>query len=83
VRWSLLLLFLLLPAMAETLKVLEAERLELREEGGEEVYVLVEAPCVWNGTGRPWRRKEWSTFGESGFYSSRGRCATRTRRAAS
>jgi len=44
VRWSLLLLFLLLPAMAGTLKVLEAERLELREEGGEEVYVLVGSP---------------------------------------
>jgi hypothetical protein len=44
VRWSLLLLFLFLPAMAETLKVLEAERLELREEGGEEVYVLVGSP---------------------------------------
>ena len=42
-RWLPLLLFLLLPALAEerVIKVLEAERLELRQEGGEEVYVLV------------------------------------------
>ncbi|MFZ8813205.1 MAG: LPS-assembly protein LptD [Thermus aquaticus] len=43
-RWSLLLLFLLLPVLGQTLKVLEADRLELREEGGEEVYVLVGSP---------------------------------------
>jgi len=46
VRWLPLLLFLLLPALAEerVIKVLEAERLELRQEGGEEVYVLVGEP---------------------------------------
>ncbi|BCP97307.1 hypothetical protein TthHB5008_04070 [Thermus thermophilus] len=45
-RWLPLLLFLLLPALAEerVIKVLEAERLELRQEGGEEVYVLVGEP---------------------------------------
>ncbi|GAA6755289.1 hypothetical protein Thermus77420_07650 [Thermus thalpophilus] len=46
-RWVLFLLLFLLPAWAQeenVLKVLEAERLELREEGGEEVYVLVGSP---------------------------------------
>jgi len=46
VRWLPLLLCLLLPALAQerAIKVLEAERLELRQEGGEEVYVLVGEP---------------------------------------
>ncbi|WP_347240845.1 LPS-assembly protein LptD [Thermus sp.] len=45
-RWLPLLLFLLLPALAQekVIKVLEAERLELREEGGEEVLVLTGSP---------------------------------------
>ncbi len=43
-RWGLLLLFLFLPALGQTLKVLEADRLEIREEGGEEVFVLVGNP---------------------------------------
>ncbi|MEJ5337801.1 MAG: LPS-assembly protein LptD [Thermus sp.] len=46
-RALLLLLFLLYPALAQegrVLKVLEAERLELRAEGEEEVYVLVGNP---------------------------------------
>ncbi|GGM96224.1 hypothetical protein GCM10007092_07250 [Thermus composti] len=44
-RWLPFLLFLLLPALAQgALQVLEAERLELREEGGEEVYVLTGNP---------------------------------------
>ena len=43
-RWGLLFLFLFLPALGQTLRVLEAERLEIREEGGEEVYVLVGSP---------------------------------------
>ncbi len=44
-RWLLPLLFLLLPTLAQgVLKVLEAERLELRLEEGEEVYVLTGNP---------------------------------------
>ncbi|WP_117237576.1 LPS-assembly protein LptD [Thermus sediminis] len=44
-RWGLLLFLFLLPyALGQTLRVLEAERLEIREEGGEEVYVLVGSP---------------------------------------
>ncbi|MCS7218668.1 MAG: LPS-assembly protein LptD [Thermus sp.] len=44
--WLWLLLFLLAPAWAQekALKVLEAERLELRQDGGEEVYVLTGNP---------------------------------------
>jgi len=46
VRWLLALLFSLLPALAQerVLKVLEAEKLELREEGDEEVFVLSGSP---------------------------------------
>jgi hypothetical protein len=45
VRWSLLLLFLLLPAMGGDPEGAGGrDRLELREEGGEEVYVLVGSP---------------------------------------
>ncbi|MGQ9692077.1 MAG: LPS-assembly protein LptD [Thermaceae bacterium] len=40
----LVLLFLLGPALGATLKVLEADRLELRNEEGEEVYILVGNP---------------------------------------
>ncbi|WP_234553518.1 LPS-assembly protein LptD [Thermus caliditerrae] len=45
-RWLLAFLFLLLPALAQekVLKVLEAEKLELRLEGEEEVYVLTGNP---------------------------------------
>lgn len=45
-RWLPVLLLLLLPALAQerVLKVLEADRLELREEGGEEVLVLTGSP---------------------------------------
>lgn len=44
-RWLFPLLFLLLPALAQgVIKVLEAEKLELRQEGEEEVYVLTGNP---------------------------------------
>lgn len=43
-RGLALLLFLLPVALGATLKVLEAERLELRNENGEEVYILVGNP---------------------------------------
>ncbi len=45
-RWLFALLLLFLPALAQekVLRVLEAEKLELRQEGEEEVYVLTGSP---------------------------------------
>lgn len=63
-RWLPLLLFLLLPALAEerVIKVLEAERLELRQEGGEEVYVLVGEPVRLEREGEALEAKRVTYF---------------------
>ena len=63
-RWLPLLLFLLLSALAQerVIKVLEAERLEFRQEGGEEVYVLVGEPVRLEREGEALEAKRVTYF---------------------